>query len=203
MRTKRTNRSPGRSSGRPRTRSTASAGWTALTGTPGTGKSGTGRRLVGFEIVEVARLAGRLGAARRINRGRVEVDLDRLGPAFRRYQRTHPAGIVVGHLAHLLPVSYAIVLRCHPHELARRLRGARRPARAIAENVLAEALDVVLIEALRRGLPVYEVDTTRRSPTEVARTVQRLVERRPSPHYGEVRWLADPRVTAQLLRGRA
>lgn len=67
-------------------------------------------------------------------------------------------------------------------------------------NVLAEALDVILVEALATGLPVHEVDTTGRSVEQVARIVAGLIRRPPRPKYGRTNWLADPRVTAQLLR---
>ena len=191
-----------RSSASRRTQQRPPPGWIALTGTPGTGKSSASRLLPYDEPIEVRDLALRLGAGKRTGRHHVEVDLTRLISSFRRHRSAHPAGLVVGHLAHLLPVQYTIVLRCHPLELRARLRRARRPARAIRENLLAEALDVVLVEALGRGTPVYEIDTTRRRPSEVARLVGRVIVRRPAARYGEVRWLADPRVTEQLLRGR-
>ncbi len=108
---------------------------------------------------------------------------------------------MVGHLAHFLPVSYIVVLRCNPVELARRLRGARRTPGDRTANVLSEALDIVLVEALAAGVPVREVDTTDRSVAEVARIVEGLVRRRPAARYGQVSWLADHRVTEELLRG--
>jgi broad-specificity NMP kinase len=68
--------------------------------------------------------------------------------------------------------------------------------------VLSEALDVVLLEALSAGVPVREVDTTRRSPASVARTVSNLVRRKSVARYGRVRWLANRRLTEELLDGR-
>jgi adenylate kinase len=177
-------------------------GWVALTGTPGTGKSSAAKRLPrDLPAFEVRELALRLGAGRRRDPRTVEVDLPQLQRAFRRFARTNPSGVVVGHLAHFLPVRYVLVLRCHPRELARRLRTARRSARNRAANVLAEALDIVLVEALATGVPVREVDTTRRSVAAVARIVERLARRRPPASYGRVRWLADRRLTEELLRG--
>jgi adenylate kinase len=179
-----------------------SKGWVALTGTPGTGKSSVAKRLPpDLPAVEVQELALQLGAGRRWGRRSVEVDLAALRRAFRRFARTTPTGVVVGHLAHFLPVRYVIVLRCHPRELDRRLRKARRSARDRGANVLSEALDIVLVEALASGAPVREVDTTRRSITGVARIVAGLVRRRPAASYGRVRWLADRRLTEELLRG--
>ncbi len=143
-------------------------------------------------VVEVAEL----GAARRRGSRSVVVDLDR------RRREAWPPGleIVVGHLSHLLRVRDAIVLRCRPDELARRLARARRgTARDRRQNVEAEATDVVLIEALRAGLRVWEIDTTGRSPASVARSVARRLRRGGPASYGTVDWLADRRVTEHLL----
>jgi adenylate kinase len=130
----------------------------------------------------------------------VEVDLPALRRAFRRFVRSEPKGIVVGHLAHYLPVSYIVVLRCHPFELARRLKRSHRSREDVSANVLSETLDVVLVEALTNDVPVGEVDTTGRSVSEVTRIVTGLVDRRPAARYGRTRWLADPHVTEELLR---
>lgn len=172
----------------------------ALTGVPGTGKSRTGRLLAHeFRVREVGTLAEEWGFARR-TRGGLTVDV---AAVVRRFRRDPPdLDVVVGHLAHLLPVQDVIVLRCCPLELVRRLRRARRGTpHDRAENFRAEALDLVLVEALRPGRRVWEIDTTDRSPTEVARAVRRTMERRPVVRRGKVDWLADPRVTAHLLDG--
>jgi adenylate kinase len=174
-----------------------------LTGTPGTGKSSVAKRLPAhLHATELRELALRLGVGWRRGRHTVEVDLPGLRRVFRSHARTLPAGVLVGHLAHLLPVQYIVVLRCHPRELARRLGRAGRSPRDRDANVLAEALDVVLVEALATGVPVREVDTTGRSPTAVARLVTDLVRRGPVARYGRVNWLADRWVTEELLRGR-
>jgi adenylate kinase len=186
----------------PRGTSRRVGGWVALTGTPGTGKSSVAKRLRSAPpAVEVSELALQLGAGRRRGHGSVEVDLVALRRAFRRFARTTPTGVAVGHLAHLLPVRYVIVLRCHPRELARRLRRVGRSRRDRTANAFAEALDIVLVEALATRVPVREVDTTHRSVAAVARGVESLVRRRPRARYGRVRWLADRRLTEELLRG--
>ena len=171
----------------------------ALTGVPGTGKSATAAALPpGLCTVEVGDLALNWRLARRSSDGSITVDLTRLR---RRFRREPPnVDVVVGHLAHLLPVQDVVVLRCHPEVLLRRLRHARRGSpRDRRENYVAEALDLVLAEALGPGRRVWEVDTTNRSPAAVARAVRRLLRERPPSRYGGVDWLADPRVTAHLL----
>jgi adenylate kinase len=152
-------------------------------------------------VIEVAELALELGAGERTGTA-VEVDLAHLRDRFRTW-RSRPADlVVVGHLAHLLPIRDVVLLRCHPAELARRLRRAGgRSVLARQENVVAEAIDLILGEAVAARRRVWEVDTTARPPEEVARVVERLLSRRPPPRRGIVDWLADPGVTVQLLGG--
>ncbi len=185
---------------RPRTRARPT-GPVALTGTPGVGKSTVARLLAPrWRTVEVAELARRHHAA--VGRGRaLEVDLARLRRALR--ARTALVGIdlVVGHLAHLLGLRGAIVLRCHPRVLARRLERARRGTRAEREaNVVSETVDLLLVEALESGVPVYEIDTTGRSPRSVAAEVERRLRSAGRPRAGIVDWLADRSVARELPR---
>ncbi|HTS33994.1 MAG TPA: AAA family ATPase [Thermoplasmata archaeon] len=185
----------GRSAGAP-----AGPGPLALTGTPGTGKSSVAALLrPWYSVVEVGEFARRAGLGSGVRRA-VVVDLARLRQRFRRLQRERPQDVYVGHLAHLLPVRDVVVLRCHPLELDRRLRRARRGrAREREANVGSEAIDLVLREAIGPGRRVWEVDTTGRSPRQVASEVRRRLRRRGPSSYGHVRWLADPTVTDYLL----
>ena len=170
----------------------------ALTGVPGTGKSTTAARLATrFRTLEVAELATDWGFARRAGDG-VTVDLE--GMRYRFRHRPPEADLVVGHLAHLLPMRDVIVLRCHPEVLVDRLKRAGRGSEQDRRtNYVAEAVDVVLGEALGPRRRVWEVDTTHRSPDGVARVVSQLWRRRPPQRVGTVNWLADPAVTEHLL----
>lgn len=173
----------------------------ALTGTPGAGKSAVAAALrTEYRSVEVGKLAARLGAGRKVGRGWV-VDLDRLRVALRRPGALDGVDVIVGHLAHLLPVPRAIVLRCHPRELERRLARAHRGRAADRRaNYVSEALDLVLAEALERHLPVREIDSSGRRVPVVAGAVRRaLRERRWGRQGRRIDWLADPTVTAHLL----
>jgi adenylate kinase len=175
-------------------------GVVALTGTPGTGKSATAAALgTHWRTVEVAELARRLRVARSSDSG-LEVDLDRLRRALQPPAALAGVDLVVGHLAHLLPIRDVVLLRCHPAELERRLGRARRgTASERRENVLAEATDVVLFECVTSHRRIWEVDTTGRTVATVAREVVRRFRARGPSSYGTVDWLADPAVTAHLL----
>ncbi len=171
----------------------------ALTGTPGTGKSSVTARWEGAVCyAEVGTIARAHRAARKVGRG-WEIDLVKLSRAMR---RDRPVGIevIVGHLAHLLPVHEAIVLRCRPSELHRRLDRARRGSRSDRnENALAEALGVVAEEVRTARIPWAEIDTTGRSPSSVARSVLARLRRPLSRSRRPIDWLADPDEAEHLL----
>jgi len=172
----------------------------ALTGTPGTGKSTVAHRLrPPLKAAEVGDLALALGVGRR-SRSAITVDLPRLADRLLRLPRVGQPDVIVGYLAHRLPVARAVVLRLHPLDLDRRLRQRGDGDAERIANVGAEALDLMAIEARNAGAPVVEIDVTGRSAAGVARTVEALVRDRPPSRRANPRWLADARVTDWLLR---
>ena len=177
------------------------APFVALTGTPGTGKTRTSKLLAkGLRRVEVAELAQEARASRRSGSGWV-VDTEALG-AWMELRPPAKTCLVVGHLAHLLPVSRIIVLRCHPVELEHRLNRARKGTRSERRaNAVAEAIDYILVEARSTKKPTWQVDTTHASPVEVAKRVSQVLRTGRQPRSPQVDWLSDPVVTEWLLRG--
>jgi adenylate kinase len=151
----------------------------ALTGTPGTGKSAIATILGshGWTAIELTDLARSSGAVvgRDEERQTDEVDEDLLMTAVRKMlgEVDHPRTLLVGHMAHLMPCDEVMVLRCSPGVLRERLEARKWPPAKVQENVEAEAVGVVLVEAMEREppLPVYEVDTTHGAPKESARLV--------------------------------
>jgi adenylate kinase len=94
-----------------------------------------------------------------------------------------------GHLSHLLSVEMAVILRCNPLELKRRLTTKGWSECKILENVQAEILDVVKVEAHDRLERVYEIDTTGRNPKEVAELFEAIVSGK--SNGDETAWLED------------
>jgi len=151
---------------------------TALTGTPGTGKTTISKMLrdsYGLEVIdlnEVIRAHGyHIGWDE--NRHCLVVDIEAL--------RAHPFsdGLVLeGHLSHHLPVDRVIVLRTNPDVLRARLQKKGFSDNKIRENLEAEILDVILIEALGvHGNNVYEVDSTG-TPSIAAQLVWEITQGR-------------------------
>ncbi len=148
---------------------------TAVTGTPGTGKSAAADGLAerGYTVLRFSSLAAPYVSGRDEERDCDVVDVEAVDEAFRR--RTGDL-LVEGHLSHLLSVDQVVVLRCHPGVLRSRLRRKGWSDRKIGENVEAEALDVIFTAAVERhdGRHVAGLDTTDRPVDEVVDVVARL-----------------------------
>ena len=160
----------------------------ALTGTPGVGKTTVAAALesrgdISVHELETDTVADSYHAGTDAERETVIADLDGL-----RGWATGRDGVIVSHLAHLLDPDRAVVLRCHPEELADRLTDKGRAPTSIAENCEAEALDLILTEAVTAlGMAaVAEVDTTDSSPEAVADAVEALLTETWRPSAGTV-----------------
>lgn len=166
----------------------------ALTGTPGTGKT-TVAALLPFKVVDINSLvkAG-LNVGVDPMRGCLEADMEALADLFKKETESpeEKEGITIleGHFSHRF-ADWAIVLRLAPAMLSERLAARGYSEEKIQENLEAEALDVILVEAAESCSRVDEIDTTNRSPEDVANLVKRIVggELRLPP--GQVDWLVD------------
>ena len=163
----------------------------ALTGTPGTGKTTVADllRRRGYTVLSVNELAENLGCVIGEEEGCKIVDVEDLSKKIR---DVLPEGLVIieGHLSHLLNPDRIIVLRCNPLELKRRLERKGWPEEKILENVEAELVDVILVEAIDMGKEVHEIDTTGKDPEEVADMVEDVIKRRRRFEPGNVDWIS-------------
>lgn len=158
----------------------------AVTGTPGTGKTSATERLEGeYDVCHLNEAIEREGlyTERDTERDSLVVDMDALGEYVGDRE-----GIIESHLAHHLPADRVVVLRCEPAELEARLRGRGDSEAKARENRESEELDLILSEAVEEhGLEgVYEIDTTERSPAEVAHEIERVLADERGPSAGEV-----------------
>ena len=164
----------------------------AVTGTPGTGKTTavehveTDLDATDLDVVHLNEIIREEGfhEGRDETRDSLVADLD----AVREHLNGRENLLVESHLAHCFDADRVVVLRCHPDELRRRLRERGEPDAKIEENAESEALDVVLAEAVdRHGMDrVYELDTTDRSPEEVAAEIEAVLADERDPKAGIV-----------------
>ena len=96
--------------------------------------------------------------------------------------------LVESHLAHYVDADVCIVLRCQPAVLEERLTERGEPEPKAVENAESEALDVILAEAVDAfgEDSVYEIDTTDRTPEEVAREIEAVLAGDRDPSAGDV-----------------
>lgn len=179
----------------------------ALTGTPGTGKTA-----IADELFRAACAVGDLDIAvlhmndlvlatpgavlgRDKERDSLEVDLKAVDRSLKSgWPRGTAKGrylILEGHLAHLIDVDNVIVLRCHPEVLKARLERRGYAPEKVAENIEAEAIDVITIEAVDRlgKERVCELVTTDLAPPVAAARVISIIKNGfKGPRVGSVDW---------------
>jgi len=147
-----------------------------IAGTPGTGKTSACALLK--DVLDLNELIMEEGLHRGADgkRGSMIADMDSV------YDRVHEIAqgkernlIIEGHLSHHV-CDVAIVLRLLPDELERRLveRGYREAK--ILENVEAEVVDVILVEAVEWCDRVYEIDTTGKTVEDVADMINEIID---------------------------
>ncbi len=145
----------------------------------------TGRGYAVVDLDEVARKGGFV-IGRDTDRGSDEVDVDALRENLR-----VPAKIAFlkAHYSHRMDVNLAVVLRCNPAVLRKRLEARGWPEAKVRENVEAEAIDVITQEAVERLSKVYEVDTTTLTPEGTADAILGILQGRVDGHGpGSVDW---------------
>ena len=170
----------------------------ALTGTPGTGKSTISKilRKRGISVLDLNRWI-RKNYPHKENEKCIEVDLkklNRIASCHSAFSTLHAPLIIEGHLSHHLKlVDKIIVLRCAPTELLKRLKKKKYSQKKIKDNLLVEALDIILHESLVTGKTVFEIDTTKKSVSKVAEEIKKIVtgKKKVNKVYGQNNYLLE------------
>lgn len=146
----------------------------AVTGTPGVGKTSSSNLVRSVKVVHVNDIVDDCGAVVGFDERRKtkEVDVKKLGKAVSKMDGDM---LLEGHFAHLLGVDVAIVLRCSPKVLGERLASKGWSPAKVRENVEAEAVDVILVEAVENAPAVCEIDTTGKTPAQVAASIEEII----------------------------
>jgi adenylate kinase len=158
-----------------------------ISGIPGTGKSAIAQELErrGYPVVHANDTTREFIIEADNERDTVIIDEEAWIASFKPVE-----GFVEGHLAHLLPCDLVIILRCRPDILKSRLVKRGYSKEKIRENVEAEALDVILVEALEIHPPghILEIDTTSATIPDCVGQIVQFIRREIPSSYGKNDW---------------
>jgi adenylate kinase len=153
-----------------------------LTGTPGTGKTSVSRLLERkrrWEVIYLNELIKEDHLYTEVDKKRdaVVADMELVRKRLLEITdgRENEVIILESHLAHHI-ADVVIVLRVYPLELEMRLKARRYSEEKIKENIEAEALDVILVEAFEWCKKVFEVNTTGKSIEEVGQDIEKIID---------------------------
>jgi adenylate kinase len=144
----------------------------ALTGTPGVGKSTLARLLAekGECVVDLAKWAEEHGAI-----DGVDSDGTRIIATDQLDVGEFPESCFIdGHMSHDLAVDVVWLLRLNPQSLKPRLEARHYSAAKVQENLEAEAMDLILQEAIGQNRIVIQRDGTRRRPEEFLSSFEKV-----------------------------
>ncbi|MCX6673522.1 MAG: adenylate kinase family protein [Methanothrix sp.] len=161
----------------------------ALTGTPGTGKT-TVAGLLPYQVIDInALVKAGMNFGKDPERGCLEADMGALAEHLAKLDCDDTI-ILEGHFSHHF-ADWSIVLRLAPFVLKSRLEARGYSAQKIRENLEAEALDVILVEAVELCAQVDEINTTGKRSQEVAEQVARIIQGKLRLSPGQVDWMND------------
>ncbi|RLF29867.1 MAG: NMP kinase [Thermoplasmata archaeon] len=175
----------------------------AVTGTPGTGKSILCDYLEkkGYTILRLNEIALNNNFISGFDKKRncYIIDVDKLSKYIKDKYKDYKGIIFLdGHFSHLLEnLDKIIILRTKPVELKKRLLKKKWKKEKIRENLEAEILDIITLEALEKHSinKIYEIDTTREEIQKLGKITLNIIHGRfkndKTYAVGNINWLTD------------
>lgn len=170
-----------------------------MTGTPGTGKTKLAKSLASkgmgsyFNVKKKVEKKDFLKQGFDEKRDSIIVDEKKLGEyldnVIRKSRRTLIIDSLLSHHASPDNTWVCFVLRCDPRELKTRLKKRKYSREKVRENMEAEALDLILAEAVNKGHRVHEIDTTDKKIDDTSKEAERVLKGKKKATYGNVRWI--------------
>lgn len=167
----------------------------SISGTPCTGKTAVAKILakkVGANLLSINKLLHELNFTWDPERKTKVVDIKVLQRIINKKLTRKKINIIEGHLAHLLGAGIIVILRCNPVELQKRMRKKGWGKEKVAENMQAEILDEITIEAVEKHgkRNVFEVDTSNKKPAATAAIINKLLNSLGTKKYrpGRIDW---------------
>ncbi|MDK2947859.1 adenylate kinase [Methanolobus vulcani] len=151
-----------------------------ITGTPGTGKTSVTRLLEEdpyYQVIHLNELIKEEKLYSEIDTERdcVVADMDQVYDRVLELQdRSYTATIVDSHLSHHI-ADIVIVLRTDPAVLKGRLEKRNYSEEKVKENLEAEALDIILAEAVEWCEKVFEINTTEESAEKTLKNIRQII----------------------------
>jgi adenylate kinase len=162
-----------------------------LTGTPGTGKTFLAKKIArarSLKLIDVKKLVEEKNFFYKKQGEREKtVDLTKLERELKKIFLREKNVLAESHLLceFALKCDKAIVLRCNPFVLARRLRKRGYSKQKVFENVLCEALDYCSVNAIQNYGGIVEINCTRLPSTKT------LLKKISGNKGDKVRWRTD------------
>lgn len=169
-----------------------------ITGTPGTGKTTIAKslaKIINVKYVSIADLVKnkKLYIGYDESRDALIVDVDKVKKEIAELAKKERV-IVEGHVVEAIPpdlLKICIVLRLNPLVLEERLSRRGYTPEKVLENVQAEILDVILVDALRAfgNNKVLEIDLTNITKDEAVNLLVNIIKGKEKPRPCHVDWI--------------
>ncbi|MDY0388220.1 MAG: adenylate kinase family protein [Methanolobus sp.] len=152
-----------------------------ITGTPGTGKTSVTKLMEkdsSYQVIHLNELIKeeKLYCEVDTERDCVVADMDLVyNRVLELQEKSYPVTIVDSHLSHHI-ADIVIVLRTSPEKLKERLEKRKYSVEKVRENLEAEALDIILAEAVDWCEKVFEINTTGGTVDATFKDIKKIIK---------------------------